>query len=117
MKKILILEDDIERVKQFSDNFIDAEMIFTTTPAEAISYLQKEKFDYLFLDHDLGGTTYAESNENSGYAVAKWLEENPKYKPTYIILHSLNPQGVANMKAALPEANIVPFVWTKIIKF
>lgn len=117
MKKVLILEDSAERVKAFSTNFINAEIIYTQIPIEAINHLKNEKFDYIFLDHDLGGTVYANSDENSGYAVAKWLEENPDRQPDYIILHSLNPTGVANMKQALPKAKIIPFVWTKIIYF
>jgi len=117
MKKILILEDDIQRVKLFTQNFTNAELIFTQTSSEAIEHLKNEKFDYIFLDHDLGGTAFAPSDENSGYEVAKWLEANPSTTTEYIIIHSLNPAGVAKMQQALPEAKVVPFVWTKIIHF
>ena len=117
MKKILILEDDLQRVKLFSENFMNAELIFTQIPAEAIHHLKIEEFDYLFLDHDLGGKVYAPSDENSGYEVARWLEEHPDRQPKHIILHSLNPAGVTRMQQALPEAKVVPFVWTKVIQF
>lgn len=115
--KILILEDSDERIQQFKKNFMGAKLIFTQTPKEAIEQLKKHKIDILFLDHDLGGTTYADSDENSGYAVAKWLEENPEFKPKEIILHSLNPDGVAKMNAALPEARKAPFIWTRVLNF
>ena len=49
--------------------------------------------------------------------MAKWLEENPEFKPKNIILHSLNPYGVANMNAALPEAVSVPFAWIREVNF
>ena len=117
MSKILILEDSEERVTAFKKNFIGAEIVFTDKPNIAIEELKKGGFDALFLDHDLGGTTYAASDENSGYAVAKWLEENKEYQPEVIILHSLNPTGVQNMKNALPQARIVPFAWNIPITF
>lgn len=115
--KILILEDSEDRIELFKRNFEGAQLIFTDKPIEAIGELKKGEFFAIFLDHDLGGNVHAASDENSGYAVAKWLEENPKHKPKYIVLHSLNPAGVANMQKALPEAKVVPFVWTKPICF
>jgi CheY-like chemotaxis protein len=109
--KILILEDSEERIKAFKQNFIGTELFFTDKPAIAIEELKKGGYDSLFLDHDLGGTAFSASDENSGYAVAKWLNENPQYQPALIVLHSLNPIGVQNMKAELPNAKIVPFIW------
>lgn len=115
--KILILEDSEERIKAFKKNFIGVEIVFTDKPDVAIEELKKGGFAALFLDHDLGGTTFAESDENSGYAVAKWLEENPQFQPEVIILHSLNPIGVQNMQRALPKARVVPFAWNKVLQF
>lgn len=117
MIKILILEDDHNRHVQFKNNFVNCEITIVETVEKAIKELVENKFDYLFLDHDLGGTQFAPSDENSGYAVAKFLEQNPQYKPTDIFLHSLNPQGRMTMNMALPEAKQAPFAWTKGIDF
>ena len=117
MKKILILEDDPVRHSAFRKNFWSCELTIVVTAQEAIKDLTENKYDILFLDHDLGGTTFAPSDENSGYGVAKFLEQNPKYKPNLIILHSLNPQGRTAMNMALPEAIQKPFIWQAEIDF
>jgi len=99
-------------------NFSNAQIDFVQTPIEAIELLKTNKYNFLFLDHDLGGKIHCPSDQNSGYAVAKWLEENPQFKPTEdIILHTYNTVGCYNMKAALPEAIILPSVWTLEIDF
>lgn len=46
--------------------------------------------------------------------VAKWLEENPKFQPKQIIVHSLNAVGRKNILAALPNAIEMPWAWEKI---
>lgn len=115
--KFLILEDSLERIELFRSNFKNVEKIFVDNPKDAIEWLQKEKFDALFLDHDLGGQTYVPSGDGTGYEVAKWLEANPKYQPRSIYLHSLNSSGVQNMKAALPNALIAPLVWMQQLDF
>jgi CheY-like chemotaxis protein len=118
MKKVLILEDDPIRHKAFKTNFWHCDMTIVITAQEAIKKLTNNQYDYLFLDHDLGGTQFAPSDENSGYAVAKFLENNPQYKPaTRIIIHSLNPDGRKAMNMALPEAVQLPSIWTQTVDF
>lgn len=120
MIRILILEDDIERVKLFRQNFTGCEFIFTDKVPECIKYLNENKFDYLFLDHDLGGKVFVPSDgeELTGYHVAKHLEENPSCKPVKtIFIHSFNSVGAKKMKEALPNAVLVPGVWTQKINF
>lgn len=109
--KILILEDDENRMEIFKRNLIGHSITITEKSKEAIEYLKNNKYDYLYLDHDLGGKVMVASGENTGYEVAKWLEENPDRKPDHIILHSFNPVGSDNMKKALPEAIQLPGAW------
>jgi hypothetical protein len=67
------------------------------------------KFDYMFLDHDLGGTTFAAvGTENSGCSVAKKISEL-RVEYTEIIIHSMNFVGALAMQAVLPRALVVPF--------
>lgn len=111
MANVLILEDNEARVKSFKRKFIGHNLTVTDDASEAIELLKTKSWDYLFLDHDLGGQEMVSSGPGTGYEVAVFLEENPQYKPANIALHSLNPGGRKNMKSALPEATEAPFCW------
>jgi len=113
--RILILEDDPNRHVRFRRNLIGAEITIVDQAQDAIELLKTKEWDLLCLDHDLGGKIHVDSSEpNTGYAVAKWLEENPKFQPKEIILHSLNPVGRENMKKCLPNAKEIPCAWDLI---
>jgi len=113
--KILILEDDPNRHKKFREKLWEhAEDIrITDDIQECTKLLMSNKWDYLFLDHDLGGEVYVESDGDkpTGYKVAAWLEANQEYMPKNIVLHSLNCVGRTRMKQALPNAEDVPWAW------
>ena len=119
MIKILILEDDNERIKLFKRNFINAKLRIVKTVKHAIEELIDEIPHALFLDHDLGGHVMVESGgkEETGYDVAKFLVENPQYIPQKIYIHSLNPSGQNNIKGLLPSAEIAPFIWGHEVDF
>jgi len=116
--KILILEDDQNRVHQFSRNFVNAEITFVSTVTDCKNKLIDETWDLLFLDHDLGGNQMVESGgkEETGYDVAQFLSINTELQPVQIYTHSLNPAGRKNI-SALVNASEVPFIWTKHIEF
>ena len=80
--KILILDDDWNRHKQFKKRFVGATTHHVETVGQCILALQMSCWDALFLDHDLGGQQMVESGDNTGYAVAVWLRDNPGYKAT-----------------------------------
>jgi CheY-like chemotaxis protein len=110
---IFILEDDETRQDKFKRKYIGHDVTITDNVTEAKEFLSQSKHDLIFLDHDLGGETYVDSNnENTGYQLAKWIATQPKIlSESTIIIHSLNPVGVQNMKFALPSAWIQPFAW------
>jgi len=108
---ILILEDDLNRSVQFYQLFFGNNTVIVSTPDECIQHLKDYKWDILFLDHDLGGQVYCDSDDKSGYKVALWLEEFPDYKPNRIYLHSMNTVGRQKMKMAIPDAVELPFAW------
>ena len=115
---VLILEDDPNRVNSFRDR-LDKEGVkfFVTDSVTAcIQALENCEWEWLFLDHDLGGKFYVKSDgdEPTGWHVAKWLSEHPDRIPDAVILHSLNPNGRKNMKSLLPNAEEVPFAWTLV---
>jgi CheY-like chemotaxis protein len=112
--KILILEDDMERVEQFHKNLQPHTLFFTDRTGDAIHLLKTQKWDVLFLDHDLGGQVYQESGPGTGYEVAGFLEQNPDLMPPNIVIHSLNFPGAEKMAQALRwKATRFPFAWTK----
>lgn len=116
MARILILDDDKSRHMQFSQKYRSEELTHVHTSHDCIRILEKHDFDYVFLDHDLGGKQMEESGPGTGYEVAEWIANNPSRKPsTMVILHSLNPVGRKNMCNVLKSAEIKvmesPFLW------
>lgn len=112
--KILILDDDENRHKEFNKRLIGHSVKNVYWAQQTIKALEEEVWDCVFLDHDLGGEIYVRSGPNTGYEVAKWLSENPDKQPKRIIIHSFNSVGAANMKSLLPNAELIPGAWSLI---
>ena len=117
--KILIVEDSSERIAVFKRNLIGHNIHVACSAEQAYKIIEAEdRFDYIFLDHDLCGGTYEPSDNNSGYGVAKYIASYPEKHPHRAIIHSLNPSGASNIHSALEEAGIIcnkiPFAWTKL---
>lgn len=108
--KILILEDNPQRHIQFEEDLKNHDICIVDVVDTTISLLKNEKWDALFLDHDLGGHVRVEpGTEPTGYDVAVFLEENKHLQPPLMVIHSHNTVGAERMKAALPNARIIPF--------
>lgn len=106
--KIFVLEDMEDRIKIFEKIFGEHELTICDTADEAKEILGQQKFDTIFLDHDLGGEIYVDSDlPNTGYQVAKFIA-NQKIS-SQIIIHSMNYDGALNIKSILPHANILRF--------
>jgi len=107
--KVLVVEDDPNRVQWFMDKFDKiAELFITMIPEIAVDYLDKNEPDLIFLDHDLGDEVYVDSSSNTGDAVAQALQFLGN-KGGNVVIHTLNPIGAVNMKARLPLAHVIPF--------
>lgn len=106
---IFVLEDDITRIKWFSRELNGKFKITYTDKAEtAIYLLNNNKYDIMFLDHDLGGEQMVDVKEfNTGSTVAEEINKLKIDVP--VILHSFNVTGLANMKRLIPHAEILPF--------
>lgn len=118
--KILFLDDDLSRRDLFSrlvnrrahDVFICADAM------AAMSCLQEmQPFDFVFLDHDLGGEAYVDTDhKNTGSEVARFIVKHlPKIKR--IIIHSVNSPASEHMYALLTSAGYmveyIPWGWMK----
>lgn len=109
--RILVLDDSKERLKKFQGQLFQVTLDCVMTSREAIKKLSENRYDVVFLDHDLGGQIYQPSGPGSGYEVALWLHDNPENKPKQIIIHSFNLNGSQRMLSLLPEAEYHPGVW------
>jgi len=107
--KIFILEDNKERCEFFKKKLIGNLVTICDNVEDAKRILINEQFDVAFLDHDLGGLVYVNSNDqNTGYQLAKFIaEKNIQFKQIYI--HSCNEYGRKNIRSVLPQAIEVPF--------
>jgi len=126
--KALVLEDDGRRISAFTKIFYKLKWDYTfyREAKQVIDVLDAGliKFDIIFLDHDLGGETYVDTNEkNTGSEVARWISNNrEKVKKIPIIIHSLNTVGQIYMRNLIPGAHIIPYIWEedtfkKYVKF
>lgn len=98
MYKLLILDDDQIRHDGFKRKFPEYELKHTYTAEETIDALKNNEYDYVFLDHDLGGEQMVASGDGTGYEVAEWLANHHCRCPKMAIyIHSLNPIGRKNM--------------------
>lgn len=111
--KILFLDDDKRRKRDFRSKVPFAKIV--STAGECISALMEadEPWDMVFLDHDLGDEVFVESvREDCGMEVVRWIVHN-KPEIEEIIVHSHNTPAGHNMLSSLKSADYrtryVPF--------
>lgn len=119
--RVLIVEDDTERLNWFFNTLNTYKIDYTKFPEEAIKLLKQNEYDYIFLDHDLLEHHYKVIDiqsaslvldEETGYCVAKWLAENlDNNNQAEIFVHSLNPDGSLRMVNIMEQRNVkrVPY--------
>lgn len=104
--RILVLEDNPIRQEKFKQLFRNQELCLVSNVEEAIDACLLNEFQILWLDHDLGGKIWEDSNEeNTGYQFVKWLVDNENQKNALIYIHSLNPIGANRMLNYLKDNN------------
>lgn len=113
--RVLVLEDNPSRVRAFKCRFAEQgwTALFTHTAQDCIRALQKDAFDYVFLDHDLDGEMQDTSDPHTGSEVARWwrdAEDHPNRRAR-VVIHSFNREGAAYMEAAIFGSVYVPGVW------
>jgi len=95
--KIFILEDSVERINIFFTMFNGHNITVSNEAVTANAILDKVKFDIIFLDHDLGGQVYVDSEEeNTGFQVAQHLPSTINNN-TRVIIHSWNEPAACRM--------------------
>ena len=87
--------------------FVGCDLQIARTAAEAIALLGEKQFDLASLDHDLGGTQMAESDEQSGHHVAEAIASLPVGARPAVIVHSFNPVGAEKMMQTLVAGGVL----------
>ena len=109
--KVMILDDNEFRHEYFNDVYLGFDVYHAYTYNEAISLLNKFKFDVVSLDHDLGDfhePDVLDDYELTGLDVCDYIRHhlNPDHVPDEIIVHSANPAGAQRMMMCLRDFNV-----------
>ncbi len=116
-RRILIVEDDEARCSWFRERLAGSRLDVTCDVQQAVRWLAEHDYRAVLLDHDLADEHYFSNepdDERTGYAVARWLAENPtRQRDALIVVHSLNYAGAGRMvevlRAAGRDAEHIPF--------
>lgn len=112
---VLILEDSLERIKEFRVRLAERGWTgtFVSRAKDAISKIKSNTYDLILLDHDLaGGVRTDPAGENTGSAVARYINANPLPSKTTVVIHSINASAAEHMQTLIPYSHRIPFVWT-----
>jgi hypothetical protein len=115
---VFLLDDDKRRHRWFKKRFAGDEIDIAETVEEAKEFLKGSTYDAIFLDHDLLPHHY-ESNDHTdyattGYAIAEFLDENPKLqRAATIVVHTRNADAAIPMVQKIRDSGrtceYVPF--------
>jgi hypothetical protein len=113
--KILILEDDWNRLEWFQNKFKDHQVFYATSyDALVYKYEKNSPFDIYLSDHDIEDMIHDDSPgiEYNGYEAAKYLNSIGA-KFSQIIIHSCNPVGAENIynevRNLSPIVEVIPY--------
>ncbi|PYS82286.1 MAG: hypothetical protein DMF67_13550 [Acidobacteria bacterium] len=116
-ERVLVVEDDETRCAWFRERLGGRRLDVTCDVPTAIRWLAERDYVAVLLDHDLAEEHYfndSPDDERTGYAVARWLADNPtSQRDALIVIHSLNYEGARRMlevlRAAGRDAEHIPF--------
>lgn len=109
MTRILIVDDMETRHDSFRGWLPEAERVHVYNYDQAVKALQGDKFDVVYLDHDLSEmqTLGLEDSEQSGYDVALYISKlKATKKPGRVVIHTWNPVGARRIAEVLHAAKI-----------
>lgn len=104
---VLVVDDQLSRVEAMvRQGVIPPVLTHAPTATWGIRYMQEQKFDVVFLDHDLDTYVYEPyKREITGVDVVRAMIANQEiWKPAMTIIHSLNPEGAREMDRILKKA-------------
>lgn len=100
--RIFVLEDNEDRVKKFRRNLIGHRVDYADNVADGKALIEQNRYDLIFLDHDLGGEEMVPSDDPStGYQLALLLAKNDLNKDAAVVIHTANHNGGVRIEQAL----------------
>jgi DNA-binding response OmpR family regulator len=111
--KVLLLEDDPTRIKQFKQRFLERGWAYTVTSTadDCIAEFRKGGYNLLFLDHDLGGEQMVDcAHKNTGSEVARQIGRECEAP---VVIHSFNAAGAEYMRHFFENVLYLPGVWVE----
>ena len=105
MNKILFLDDDPKRADKFLKENPCAKWV---VDADECIAAFNEIWDFVYLDHDLGGKIYVDPLEhNTGSGVVRYIVNHQDQIPktTFFIIHSFNDKEAIKMVKSLRKAD------------
>ena len=96
--RLLILEDNQERIEKFKKLFKNQDLYIAEDIQRVKEHCSYNEFSVIFLDHDLGNKMWVNSDEeNTGYQFVKWMVDSNLQRNALIYIHSMNPIGANKM--------------------
>lgn len=92
--KVLLIDDMRTEETLTAMGRVVMPTVIARTYDEAIALLQAQKWDLVYLDHDLGH----DEPHKTGYGIMNFLEANTEHLPGQIDLVTCNPVGRKNMQ-------------------
>jgi len=106
--KILILEDNQERIEFFKRVYRNHELYIYSEIFDAENTIQFEEIDIFLLDHDLEPYNLeALDSGRTGYDFVRFLVYNELQKKSVFYIHSCNPVGANLMLNLLKDNNYI----------
>lgn len=97
VKDVLVLDDEEYRHSLFRSALVAHRVTHVYTVVDAMDVMRGQKFNTVFLDHDLG------DHQLTGSDLVNWMvtEMPVENHPDRVVIHSLNPYGASAMYAGL----------------
>jgi len=109
--KVLFLDDNEDRWRDFRARRIGWDLTYVRNHDEALTALDSQRWDEIWLDHDLSEMAtlgiYGQQEKTGCQCVAEAIAALPKsLQPGAVFVHSLNPPGAKRIVATLQRAGI-----------
>jgi CheY-like chemotaxis protein len=99
-RRVLVVEDDRERVEALKRRFRSTTVRVATNYRNAVTALALERFDLVSLDHDI------DDRDRNGQDIAAFMATRlgRRRRPACVLVHSTNPAGSYGIYTTLKHA-------------
>jgi len=109
--RVLILENDPNRIEQLTSYFGEDEVVVATEVAKALILFQGSDFNLVLLDHHIATYKSIDDMINGGHLtgldMAKVIAKRKPKPPFAVITHTWNSVAAADIEECLTKAGVV----------